>query len=92
MARPSALSLSAQGAPGGCRGMSLDVTPPPRWTPQPHDGCWLSQGGTLRGVRVVPGTATLEMASGWLRVSTLTCWKPLQVALCRCLCPGEGGE
>lgn len=35
--------------------------------------------------RVLPGTATVEMVSGWLSASTLTCWKPLQVALCRCL-------
>lgn len=52
------------------------------------DRCWRAPGtdghSRLR-VHQAAGTATLEMASGWLSVSTLTCWKPLHVALCRCL-------
>lgn len=44
-----------------------------------------TDGHSRLRVHQAAGTATLEMASGWLSVSTLTCWKPLQVALCRCL-------
>lgn len=69
--------------------------PPPCGPPHPtprqrsgagHPGVPVPQ--PRRAAALLPGTATLEMASGWLSVSTLTCWKPLQVALCRCLCPG----
>jgi len=78
-------SLSAQGAPGSCRGTALQGHP--CLAPRPPNPPRLPGGRCPPPL--LPGTATLEMASGWLSVSTLTCWKPLQVALCRCLRRGE---
>lgn len=75
-------------------------TPPPSPvhaapTPHPLPNSRRVPGGLHppghRAASLLPGTATLDTASGWLSVSTLTCWKPLQVALCRCLCPGGTG-